>query len=237
VAVFVAALTRARETVIVVGPEAAIRTALQDMQGDVRLTSLHDRLAAAAAAQGLQRCASCSIRSRVYTGHQACTNMLQSLSTSRRSKQRDDKPDTERKMIFACVPAFIVAEHGAPVRALTLSPACECCRCTPVVYGNGVPEAAAEAIVSRAVATSLQQASEAEQQSTQAGQSDVHSTAAGTPEVPPPKSAGRSAPSKFRGGLSSRRLANGSPALRPQSGARKWVVAGKGGLSDEDVAA
>ena len=50
-----AALTRARETVIVVGPEAAIRTALQDVQGDVRLTSLHDRLAAAADSAGLAR--------------------------------------------------------------------------------------------------------------------------------------------------------------------------------------
>ena len=51
-----AALTRARETVIVVGPEAAIRTALQDVQGDVRLTSLHSRLAAAAHRAGLERC-------------------------------------------------------------------------------------------------------------------------------------------------------------------------------------
>jgi ATP-dependent exoDNAse (exonuclease V) alpha subunit len=50
-----AALTRARETVVVVGPEAAIRTALQDVQGDVRLTSLHDRLAAAADSLGLER--------------------------------------------------------------------------------------------------------------------------------------------------------------------------------------
>ncbi|BDA44925.1 probable recBCD enzyme subunit RecD at C-terminar half [Coccomyxa sp. Obi] len=50
------ALTRARETVIVVGPESAIRTALQDVQGDVRLTSLHSRLAAAADRAGLERC-------------------------------------------------------------------------------------------------------------------------------------------------------------------------------------
>jgi hypothetical protein len=50
-----AALTRAREAVIVVGPEAAIRTALHDTQGDVRLTSLHHRLATAADNLGLDR--------------------------------------------------------------------------------------------------------------------------------------------------------------------------------------
>ncbi|CAL8469330.1 g8871 [Coccomyxa elongata] len=50
------ALTRAREAVIVVGLESAIRTALQDVQGDVRLTSLHSRLAAAADRAGLERC-------------------------------------------------------------------------------------------------------------------------------------------------------------------------------------
>ena len=48
-----AAITRAREAVVVVGSEAAIRTALQGTQGDVRLTSLHARLAAAAARLGL----------------------------------------------------------------------------------------------------------------------------------------------------------------------------------------
>ena len=48
-----AAITRAREAAVVVGSEAAIRTALQGTQGDVRLTSLHARLAAAAARLGL----------------------------------------------------------------------------------------------------------------------------------------------------------------------------------------
>lgn len=43
-----AAITRAREALVVVGLEAAMRTALQGTQGDVRLTSLHARLAAAA---------------------------------------------------------------------------------------------------------------------------------------------------------------------------------------------
>lgn len=38
-----------------VGPDVAIRTALQDTQGDVRLTSLHQRLAAATDSLGLAR--------------------------------------------------------------------------------------------------------------------------------------------------------------------------------------
>lgn len=175
-----------------------------------------------------------------HSSHQACTNVLQSSSTSRRLKPKDDKQERERKNLLHAFLLCILVEHGGPGHALTLSPARECCRCTPVVYGNGVLEVPAEAIVSRAVANSLQQASKAEQQSTPAGQSNVHSTAAANSEVAPPKSAGRGAPSKFRGGLLSRRLASGSPAVRPQSGAQKWVserVAGKGGLSDEDVAA
>ena len=50
-----AAITRAREAVVVVGPEAAMRTALQGTQGDVRLSSLHGRLAAAADRLNLPR--------------------------------------------------------------------------------------------------------------------------------------------------------------------------------------
>lgn len=52
-----AAITRAREAVVVVGAEAAMRTALQGTQGDVRLSSLHDRLAAAADRLDLPRSA------------------------------------------------------------------------------------------------------------------------------------------------------------------------------------
>lgn len=50
-----AAITRAREALVVVGPEAAMRTSLQGTQGDVRLTSLHARLAAAADRLNLPR--------------------------------------------------------------------------------------------------------------------------------------------------------------------------------------
>ncbi len=67
-----AALTRARETVIVVGPESAIRTALQDVQGDVRLTSLHSRLAAAADRAGLERC----------EGNRACFHLTMKMESS-----------------------------------------------------------------------------------------------------------------------------------------------------------
>ncbi len=52
-----AAITRAREAVVVVGAEAAMRTALQGTQGDVRLSSLHGRLAAAADRLNLPRSA------------------------------------------------------------------------------------------------------------------------------------------------------------------------------------
>ena len=38
-----------------VGPEAAIETALRGEQGDARLSSLHDRLSAAATSLGLAR--------------------------------------------------------------------------------------------------------------------------------------------------------------------------------------
>lgn len=50
-----AAITRAREAVVVVGAEATMRTALQGTQGDVRLSSLHGRLAAAADRLNLPR--------------------------------------------------------------------------------------------------------------------------------------------------------------------------------------
>lgn len=55
-----AALTRARKLVVVVGPQAAIEAALQGVQGDVRLSSLNERLAAAAASLGLARSAACA---------------------------------------------------------------------------------------------------------------------------------------------------------------------------------
>jgi hypothetical protein len=41
--------------VVVVGPQAAIEAALQGVQGDARLSSLHERLSAAAASLGLAR--------------------------------------------------------------------------------------------------------------------------------------------------------------------------------------
>ena len=67
-----AAITRAREAVVVVGSEAAIRTALQGTQGDVRLTSLHARLAAAAARLGLPAYA--PVRLVLRGTSEACVN-------------------------------------------------------------------------------------------------------------------------------------------------------------------
>jgi hypothetical protein len=55
--VWLAALTRAREVAILVGPRSAIEAALRGVQGDERICSLRDRLAAAAAARGLARSA------------------------------------------------------------------------------------------------------------------------------------------------------------------------------------
>lgn len=52
-----AAITRAREAVVVVGSQAAMRTAVEGTQGDVRLSSLHARLATAADRLNLPRSA------------------------------------------------------------------------------------------------------------------------------------------------------------------------------------
>ena len=84
-----AAITRAREAVVVVGSEAAIRTALQGTQGDVRLTSLHARLAAAAARLGLP--AYVRLLPRLSS---SCTEHLQTVRQHLRSRPELQKRDS-----------------------------------------------------------------------------------------------------------------------------------------------